>query len=314
MYILGAYVGRTYLEAKGRPPRTDHGGGRPARAAMTPEPLPRPVEALSPAQDSDFPRRVVRASAAPDHFWFEWRLAGDARASSATCGLALDRAPARARRRRGRRRAAGSARGGARAWTIDIDRPATPPRCAGRRPGRGRTLCYDVTAPDAAPLAGSLRRGRCCSTCSSTSPSRRPSCARSLAPPEARAATCSINVPAWQWLCTAPTTPAAGHVRRYDQAVAARPSSRDTGLEISALRYWGLPARAAGRSSASGACAESTDRAQTIRAGIRPARSPRERGAAVVAPGGDRDPCLAPRSARPCCSPDARVLWAPSPR
>ncbi len=189
------------------------------------------VEYLASPRDTDFPEEWYDLSAA-DHFWFVWRLRaflGQAR----DLGLALD-APLRVLD-------VGAGAGVLRdqleahsAWTVDIaDLNAAALRRA--RPGRGRTLCYDVTVPDPALLASydvvllfdvieHLTEPRAFLAAA----------VRHLRP----GGHLVVNVPAGQWLFSA-YDQAAGHVRRYGPA-ALRADAGGQELEVRDIRYWGL--------------------------------------------------------------------------
>jgi SAM-dependent methyltransferase len=189
------------------------------------------VEFLSPPEASDFPEEWYELGHA-DHFWFDWRLRallGQVR----DLGLVLDR-PLRVLD-------VGAGAGVLRdqleartAWTVDIaDLNATALRQA--RPGRGRTLCYNVLAPDPALLGryDALLLFDVLEHIAETRPFVE-AVLRHLRP----GGHLLVNVPAGQWLF-GPYDVAAGHVRRYDR-VTLPAEFAGTELEVRDVRYWGL--------------------------------------------------------------------------
>ncbi len=198
---------------------------------MKPSPLPPHVELLSPAQDSEFPDEWYGLNS-PEHFWFEWRLEatlGQLRHLHVPLGAPLhgldvgggtgllrDQLEART------------------AWTIDLaELNAAALRLT--RPGRGRTLCYDV-AGEVLPLAGTYDVVLLFDVLEHIEKTR--PFLRGVLEHLKPGGLLLINVPAGPRLFSAYDT-AAGHVRRYDRPSLAAEFD-GTGLRIDDIRYWGF--------------------------------------------------------------------------
>lgn len=222
--------------------------------------MPDAVEIVSAVSEVDFPDEWYGLTA-ESHFWFQWRLGAALRQFDAV-GLSVH-TPLHGLE-------IGSGTGilrdqleGASAWTIDItDLSLTALRAS--RPGRGRTLYYDILerreafreAYDFVILYDVLEH------VADTRPFVEATLFH-LRP----GGFLLLNVPALQALHGAYDV-AAGHHRRYDRRTLAA-EFEGTGLEVRDLRYWGflllplllLRTAVQGRRHAT---------PETIRAGFRP--------------------------------------------
>jgi SAM-dependent methyltransferase len=188
------------------------------------------VEFLSPPSYTDFPEAWYELSD-PDHFWCAWRL-------RAFLGQAGDLGLPRERPLRVLDVGAGAGvvRDQLEActeWTVDIA-DLNLPALEKARPGRGRTLYYNVLSTenplpryDVALLFDVLEH---------IAETRLfvEAVLRHLEP----GGHLFVNVPAGQWLMSAYDR-AAGHLRRYSRATLSAEFA-GTGLEILDTRYWGL--------------------------------------------------------------------------
>jgi SAM-dependent methyltransferase len=191
----------------------------------------RHVEYLATAAPSDFPEDWYEL-AEPDHFWFRWRLAALLR-QARSIGLPLDQ-PLRGLD-------IGAGTGALRtqleacsAWVIDVA-DLNPAALSRARPGRGRTLCYDVTQPHPS-LVEAYDLVILFDVIEHIEESRAflRSALRHLRP----GGHVLVNVPSCPFLYGAYDV-AAGHVRRYDRISLPR-ELEGTDVQILDLRYWGL--------------------------------------------------------------------------
>jgi SAM-dependent methyltransferase len=187
------------------------------------------IEFVSTPRESTFPGEWYALSGS-EHFWFRWRLAATLRLAQ-DVGIPI-REPLRCLE-------IGSGAGtlrdqleAATDWIVDIsDLNQEALRLA--RPGRGRTLYYDVCeeslgAPYDVALAFDVIEHLA---------SVRPflsSAARHVRP----GGHLLLNVPALQWLYSA-YDEHVGHLRRYDRQSLAR-EIEGLGLDLLEVRYWGL--------------------------------------------------------------------------
>ena len=189
------------------------------------------IEFLSPPEPSEFPAEWYALSDV-GHFWFEWRLRaflGQARDVGLPLGRPLSVLDVGA--------GSGVLRDQLEArteWTVDIADLNAPALRQARR-GRGRTLCYNVLAPDPVLLGryDAVLLFDVLEHIAETRPFVE-AVVRHLRP----GGHLLVNVPAGQWLF-GPYDVAAGHVRRYDK-VTLPAEFRGTELDIRDVRYWGL--------------------------------------------------------------------------
>jgi SAM-dependent methyltransferase len=227
---------------------------------MSASPLPPHVELLSPPQDSDVLDEWYGLSS-PDHFWFEWRLAATLR-QLRDLGVPLE-APLRGLDIGG---GTGVLRGqleSRTAWHVDVtDLNCTALRSA--RPGRGRTLCYDVQA-EKAPLEGTYDVVLLYDVLEHIAPTRPfvQAVVRHLKP----GGLLLVNVPAGPALFSAYDA-AAGHLRRYDRPSLAAEFA-GTGLAIRDIRYWGFLLFPVARLR-KWMLSDSAGREETLRSGFKP--------------------------------------------
>jgi 2-polyprenyl-3-methyl-5-hydroxy-6-metoxy-1,4-benzoquinol methylase len=205
--------------------------GLVAADAPVPPDLAR-VEYLSRPRPSDFPEEWYDLGGA-GHFWFDWRLRaflGQVR------HLGLDlRRPLRLLDVGG---GAGILRDQLEAqtsWIVDL--ADLNPAALGRaRRGRGRCLCYDVTAPSP-ELEGAYDAALLFDVIEHLDDPRSfvAAVVRHLRP----TGHLFVNVPAGRWLFSS-YDEAAGHVRRYGRSTLRADVLADGRLEMLDLRAWGL--------------------------------------------------------------------------
>src|SRR6185436_2214640 len=189
------------------------------------------IEFLSPPEASEFPGEWYELADAR-HFWLEWRLRallGQAHDLGLPLGRPLRVLDVGA--------GAGTLRDQLEActeWTIDIADLNAPALRQARR-GRGRTLCYNILAPDPV-LLGRYDAVLLFDVLEHIAVTRPfvEAVVRHVRP----GGHLIVNVPAGQWLFGAYDV-AAGHVRRYDKTTLPAEFA-GTDLEIRDVRYWGL--------------------------------------------------------------------------
>jgi SAM-dependent methyltransferase len=187
------------------------------------------IELLSPLQESAFPDEWYALSG-PDHFWFRWRLAATLRLAQ-DVGIPI-RQPLRCLE-------IGSGAGILRDqleaetdWIVDItDLNQEALRRA--RPGRGRTLYYDVREERLGAAYDVVLAFDVIEHLSTVRPFLS-SAARHVRP----GGQLLLNVPALQWLYSA-YDENVGHERRYDRRSLAR-EIEGLDLDLVEVRFWGL--------------------------------------------------------------------------